>query len=216
MASKKTGTIVLLILGTVFSVAGGVAGFGFGKPILDKAKASTDWPTTDGKVIESELERHRDNEGETMYKALVVYEYTLDGGEFESDRVWFGGGYSTSDRSDMQSVVREYSVGKKVTVYYSPDDPSESVPQPGAFFSSYLLFGIGLIFLAVGSLMVVGVVVKRVFAGSAADTWGNQSGTFGGDTFDNDHDSFGSRDSGIELFTDDFPDSSHNDDDDFD
>ena len=52
-------------------IAEGVAGFGFGKPMLDKARASTEWPTTDGKVIESEVERHRGNDGETMYKALV-------------------------------------------------------------------------------------------------------------------------------------------------
>ena len=76
MLIKNSGTIILLILGTVFSIAGGVASFGFGKPLLDKAKASTEWPTTDGKVIESEVERHRNNDGETMYKAMVIYQYS--------------------------------------------------------------------------------------------------------------------------------------------
>jgi len=215
MTHKHIGTIVVLILGTVFSIAGGVAGFGFGKPILDKAKASNEWPSTDGKVIESELERHRGNEGETMYKALVVYEYSLDGGEFESDRVWFGGGYSTSDRSEMQAVVKEYPVGKNVTVYYSPDDPGEAVLKPGAYFSSYLLFGGGLIFFTIGSLMLLGLVARWVMAINAVGTSGSHANTFGTDMFDNGRDSFGIRDSGDTLFTDSFPDHSHHDDDGF-
>ena len=203
MLIKNSGTIILLILGAVFSIAGGVSSFGFGKPLLDKAKASTEWPTTDGKVIESEVERHHSNDGDTTYKAMVIYQYSLDGANFESDRVWFGGGYSTSDRSAMQAVVREYPVGKKVTVHYSPDSPDEAVLQPGAFFSSYLLFGIGLTFAVIGSLMLLGVVVYRVYTATSA----NQSVTFGGEMFNND------RNLHHELFTDGISDTTMNNDD---
>jgi hypothetical protein len=206
MLIKNSGTIILLILGTVFSIAGGVASFGYGKPLLDKAKASTEWPTTDGKVIESEVERHRNNDDETMYKAMVIYQYSLDGANFESDRVWYGDGYSTNDRSAMQTVVKEYPVGKKVTVYYSPDAPDEAVLQPGAFFSSYLLFGIGLTFAVIGSLMVVGVTVKRVLGASMGDSWGSHPDTFGDDTFNDDHVSFDAHGSDDERFTDSFSD----------
>jgi hypothetical protein len=143
-----------------------------------------------------------------MYKAMVIYQYSLDGSEFESDRVWFGGGYSTNDWSAMQAVVREYPVGKKVTVHYSPDAPDEAVLQPGAFFSSYLLFGIGLTFAVIGSLMLVGVLVYRI----CGATSGSHSNTFGGDMFNDDHDSFDARDSDLELFTDEFSDTSNDDD----
>ena len=208
MLIKNSGTIILLILGTVFSIAGGVASFGFGKPLLDKAKASTEWPTTDGEIIESDVQTNRSNDGETTYKAIVIYEYSLDGADLKSDRVWFGDGYATNDWSAMQAVVREYPVGKKVTVYYAPDAPDEAVLQPGAFFSSYLLFGIGLTFAVIGSLMLAGVLVYRIFGATS----GSHSNTFGGDMFNNDHDSFDTPDSNLELFTDGFSGTSNDDD----
>jgi len=113
------------MLGTVFSFAGGVASFGFGKPLLDRAKASTEWSSTDGEVIESEVETSGNNDGDTMYKAMVIYKSSLDGENLESDRIWYGGGYSANDWSAIQAVVRDYPAGKQVSVYYSPDNPNE-------------------------------------------------------------------------------------------
>jgi hypothetical protein len=110
---------------------------------------------TQGEVLESELNESRDDDG-TTYAAHVIYRYSLDGGEFESARIWFGGDYSTSNRSEMFEVVKKYPIGQAVTVYYSPDDPAEAVLIPGAYTSSYLLFGIGMVFLAIGSLLLVG------------------------------------------------------------
>ena len=97
-----------------------------------------------------------------MYSAHVVYRYDLDGGSFESDRVWFGGDYSTSDRSEMSEVDRRYPVGADVMVYYSPDDPSQSVLMPGAYLSSYILFVIGMVFLSVAGLLLLIYVVLIV------------------------------------------------------
>lgn len=207
------------MLGTVFSFAGGVASFGFGKPLLDRAKASTEWSSTDGEVIESEVETSGNNDGDTMYKAMVIYKSSLDDENLESDRIWYGGGYSANDWSAIQAVVRDYPAGKQVSVYYSPDNPNEpertrtkpneAVLQPGAFFSSYLLFGIGLTFAVIDSLMLAGVLIYRI----CGATSGPQKNTFGGDVFNNDHDSFDTRNSGMELFTDGFSDTSSDHDD---
>ena len=130
----------------VFTTIGIVAGLGFGKPLPDEAKASEQWPQTQGEILKSELEESQSEDG-TMYGAHVAYRYAQDGGEFESSRVWFGGDYSTSDRSEMFEVVRKYPVGSVVQVYYSPDNPAESVLMPGAYTSSYVLYSIGMLFL---------------------------------------------------------------------
>ena len=194
------GRLIVSFLGTVFVGVGYLVGIWLGKPILDDAKTSTTWPTTPGEVIESELERHRGEDG-TTYSALVVYRYSLDGGEFESDRVWIGGNYSTSNRAEMQAVVREYPVGNRVTVYYSPDDPAQSVLKPGAFISSYVCFGIGMVFLVIGSMLLLGVFITFLW-GLKRSVVADADGAFGGQAFD----SMTTRSADFDDFTNPHPD----------
>lgn len=154
-------------------LVGGGVGFYIGKPILDKARASATWPATEGEVIESHLDRHRSRKKKTTYSATVIYRYEVDGADFEGDEVW-AGQYSSSSRSGMQKIVSQYPVGANVSVYYSPDDPAEAVLQPGAFTSSYLVFGAGMLFVVVGCIMVAVPIIKLCFltavvATSAAD-----------------------------------------------
>lgn len=173
MAMSK-GSIVSFVVGIIFIVAGGGIGFYIGKPILEKAKASASWPTTEGSVIVSELERRRKKKS-TTYEAAVVFKYEVAGEELEGDKIWFGQ-YSSSNRSEMQALLRQYPVGKKVTVYYSPDEPSAAVLQPGAFKSSYMVYGIGMLFLGIGCLLLLIpliklVLVTTIFATSSANSF---------------------------------------------
>ena len=170
MNAGKVVWLVLLLLGGIFTTIGVLIGLVVGKPILDNARATEQWPQAGGEVLESRLDESRGENG-TMYSAHVVYRYALDGGEFESNRIWFGGDYSTSDRSEMFEIVRQYPVGKQVTVYYSPDEPSESVLIPGAFVLSHLLYVIGLVFLAIGGvlLLVLVFLVVRSVTGPGGD-----------------------------------------------
>lgn len=186
--AKPAGSIVSFVLGVIFIAVGGGVGFFVGKPILEQAKSSESWPTVQGTVIESELDRRR-KDGSTTYKAIVVYEYEISGEEYEGDRIWFGQ-YSSSNRSEMQKLVREFPEGKKVTVFYSPDDSSASVLKPGAFTSSYMVYAVGMVFLGIGCLLALIpliklVLVTTVFATSSADSFA------GGATGD---DGFSSRD----------------------
>lgn len=157
------GFVFLFLFGLLFAVVGGFVGFYFGKPLIDEAKASESWPTVQGSVTESQLESHTDD-GSTTYSVHVIYEYTVQGQQLDSDRVWFGGDYSTSDRSGMQKIVRDYPIGKQVTVYYSPDDPTESVLLPGAYFSTYIIFVVGMVFLVAGAVMLLIPVGKIVLS----------------------------------------------------
>lgn len=172
--ARSTGSIVSFVLGVIFIVAGGGIGFYLGKPILDHAKASESWPTTEGTIIESELDRKRDKKS-TTYTASVVFRYQVAGEKFEGDEIWFGQ-YSSSNRSEMQKLVNEYPVGQDVKVYYSPDDPSTAVLKPGAFTSSYMVYGIGMVFLVIGCLLALiplikFVLVTTIFATSSADSF---------------------------------------------
>lgn len=157
-------TIILLLLGGVFTTIGIVAGLVIGLPILNGAKVCEQWPQTQGEILDATLHGSQVDDV-TTYTAHVTYRYWLNGNEFESDRIWLGGDYSTSNRSKMSEIISKYSVGQAVTVYYSPDVPSVAVLMPGVLMPGAplcLLFAIGMVFLAVGSLLLVGLAFMFV------------------------------------------------------
>ena len=69
------------------------------------------------------------------HSARITHRYSLDGSNFESSQIRFGGDYSTNHRSGMFELVRQIPAGKAVTVLV-----------PGAYTSSNLMFSIGMMF----------------------------------------------------------------------
>ena len=146
---------ILLLLGVIFSVVGSGMAFLIGQPMLDKADASLSWPNVPGTVIESEMDQYEDEEDGRMYRAIVVYRYSLDGGEFESDRISLGGNFSTSDRTFIFETLKKYPVDQQVTVFYNPASPAESALEPGTSTGGYIVYGLGLGFLGLGCLLIL-------------------------------------------------------------
>lgn len=64
------------------------------------------------------------------YYAEVSYEFTVGDVDFTGDRIVFEylrkGSITTA-----KGIVNRYRKGKKVTVFYMPKDPKQSVLQPG-------------------------------------------------------------------------------------
>ena len=59
----------------------------------------------------------------------VKYRYTVAGKTYSGNRYRFGEIYS-SDGIGYQ-IVAEHPAGKRVTVYYNPDDPADALLRPG-------------------------------------------------------------------------------------
>ncbi len=78
------------------------------------------------------------------YQLLLQYNYEVDGEEYKSSRIVFGfiWGYQLIAREQQ----RRYPKGKRVDVYYFPDNPSmatlETTLQPETYMT---LVGVGLI-----------------------------------------------------------------------
>lgn len=167
-----------LIVGVLFLVVGGGLALGLGKPVADKANASTEWPTTQGTIVVSgvdeKISRRRRKRSfrrttRKSYSAHVVYEYEVDGQHFESDNIWYGS-YSSSSRSSAQKLAAKYPVDTQVEVYYMPGEPSESVLMPGAFFSSYIMLIVGSVFAGVGLLLCAGPMLTGLIVGAGVAT----------------------------------------------
>ena len=166
---KSPGIVKSLILGLILTGLGAATVHFWGKPTLDKAKASADWPTAPGTVIKSELDQSGGGgrSKKTSYSASVIYRFEVNGEQYEGDEIW-AGQYGSDDRSAMQKLIRQYPIGEPVTVYYSPDDPSTAVLQPGAFASSYMPYGIGMGLVVLGGLLLLAPLFKLLLVAFAS------------------------------------------------
>ena len=145
------------ILPLIFIVAGvSVAYFGFRG--LVRAKASLDWPSAPGKIIASSVEKHRSSRSNgrssTTYHAEIRYAFSVDGRSLTGSRVAYGD-YGSSDPDHAREIAGRYPVGKPVTVYYMPENPEESLLEPGLKWQAWMMPAFGLVFFFVGGLMAV-------------------------------------------------------------
>jgi len=121
---------------------------------LQRAKASTTWPTARGVVQRSSVEYHRSSKGGGTYHAEVMYDFTVSKTVFSSGRVAFGD-YGSSNPSHARHIVNNYPKGKSVPVYYMPENPDVCVLEPGLKGQTWVVPVVGFVFFAVGNLMVI-------------------------------------------------------------
>jgi Protein of unknown function (DUF3592) len=111
--------------------------------------ASLNWAKTEGVVIRTGLARSYARGGD-QYSLQVLYRYTIDGGEYQNDRISFpetrGGGDEDYYRQQLNT---KYPVNKPCVVYYNPSNPAESCLEPGANYL-FLVMGSAMSLLLLG------------------------------------------------------------------
>jgi len=132
----------------VLAVLGILTGL-YGANLLYTGWSSAQWPTAPGKMLYSQAHEGR-NAGTTMW-----YEYVVDGKRYVTGQYRTGGNGTPFD-SEARDVAKRYPVGREVTVYYRPSDPSVAVLQPGAYYRLYVVPAIGAF------LLMVAWVAKKV------------------------------------------------------
>lgn len=138
-----------------FGVGAGLSYWGW--TILQDARASVSWPSVQGRVTSSVVDRSTDSEGGTSYSPEVDYEYTVNDVRYSGNRIKFGEN-SYSSRGRAEEVVARYRVGQTVAVYYDPDELETAVLEPGVSGGSYIVLSIGAIFVLL-SLVLAPIMV---------------------------------------------------------
>ena len=140
-------------------------------PIFDmiNGERSKSWTTTEGTITESSLDVSEYVTFNGKYATRIeskskknipniVYTYYVDGKKLEGKRIAFGG-ITINSFLDYVSFHYEYSKGKIVMVYYSPNNPKLSVLVPGMQIRSYMPLAIGVMCVAmavfVSTLMIL-------------------------------------------------------------
>ncbi len=114
--------------------------------------AANDWSKTQGKILVADVESYQKWQSSaggssrytTMFRPSIVYTFDVNGQQFISDHVSFGGTMSSSIAGRAPSFVSEaaakYAVGSRVDVYYDAHNPTDSVLERRA---SGVLFVLG-------------------------------------------------------------------------
>ena len=104
--------------------------------LLLESRSALKWPQTEGRVLSStlfinHLPRFMDLNADPMrwYGADVEYEYSVNGSTYYSKRLSFDTWGTRSAKAALK-VMNMYRHHPKVTVYYDPSDPLQSVLEP--------------------------------------------------------------------------------------
>lgn len=87
------------------------------------------FPKTTGVVTKSSVESHRGSKGRITYSAAIEYSYSVAEKQYRGKQYRFG--QTSSTGGNAQEIVAAFPVGRKVAVFYSPDDPATAVLKPG-------------------------------------------------------------------------------------
>ena len=118
------------------------------------AWASADWPAAAGVVQSASVERRPGDKGRGTFHADIRYRFAVAGKTFDGKRVAFGD-YDASGASHANSVVNRYPKGKAVQVRYRTGSPDVCVLESGLKAQAWFLPVFGLVFIAVGLLILV-------------------------------------------------------------
>jgi hypothetical protein len=151
-----TVEIVLRFVGSGAVAIGVLTAYGTVRMRL-KVGQSHKWPTVPGKIVSSELESETERHNRkpiTTYAAAIRYAYEVDGKAYESDQIQLGGTSETSQPGEFERMVKRYPEGKRVTVYYDPDDPATATLEPGELGGIFNMAMVAGGFILVGGIIV--------------------------------------------------------------
>ncbi len=120
--------------------------------VISAGAASESWPTVEGVITFAEVRVHQPSVRDrrelglkTRYTPRITYRYQVDGKTYENHVI---GRYGYTSKWASGISRGQYAVGKPVTVYYNPENPAESVLEPGLGGYALAPCGLALLFLA--------------------------------------------------------------------
>jgi hypothetical protein len=92
--------------------------------LKQKARASQSWPTTEGTIYKSEVTVMVFNL--FRYRPEVIYNYTVTDRRYKGKNVCLNYDIGTGNMFYAERCCVKYPAGRKVTVYYNPNNPAEA------------------------------------------------------------------------------------------
>jgi hypothetical protein len=135
-------------------IGGGVIAVLFPFVTWNRVRASRRWPSVQGRITESRLDRNpRSGSGGYSYTPRVRFSYAVDRQEYESSQINFWGVVGGSEGTARRTTTR-YPEGARVTVYYNPEAPSEAVLDRAFSPIVLILPPVGVFLAALGYVLL--------------------------------------------------------------
>ncbi len=163
---KKKTNRTMILLAILFPVAGLLVLY-FGVDALMKGYESRQWPSVQGQISKSYIDRQLKNRSDSTgaairYVARIGYTYRIDAKIYYCTIIGFGKSeYSSQKRSKTKKYLEQYPKGKSVTVYYNPADPHSAVLKNGITGGALLTLTMGLLFLLAGFAFLIALYNQR-------------------------------------------------------
>jgi hypothetical protein len=109
-----------------------------------KAMARLDWPSTEGKVVETMVTRANE--------PMITYRYDVDGAEYEAKSNMHapGFGLTNSRLETAHTILQELAKKPHIPVFYNPEEPAESKVKPGPSWRVFTRVSFGFFLLVMG------------------------------------------------------------------
>jgi hypothetical protein len=136
-------------------------------------EAAQRWLDAPGKVLAASAERRGGGSATSRnayYAPLIRYAYVVNGREREGSRLRFGLTTARS-RGGAEKLLAPYPVGAAIKVRYDPENPDQSVLEPGRTSSNLLFAAIACFLLLLGGAAIVVMAVKGVFSADVSGRW---------------------------------------------
>lgn len=143
--------LLLLVTGILFVYLGGRNVFQY--------RDATRWPTGKGVIIRSETKALEHAENSSTVIADIEYEYKVSGVRFTGTQIYLG---TTRNSLSLfsQQVVRQFPVGREVTVHYNPAQTAVSFLETDAVIHVFILPAAGLV-LALSGFFLLALTLSR-------------------------------------------------------
>lgn len=133
---------------------------------INEARQSVQWPTVPGRIVRSGVDvsvsedRSRPvNDRETRsYSAVISYEFEVDGKPFTGSRIAVVSDQFGSE-AWAEATAEKFPVGTDVTVSYNPDNPEQSVLEPGRWGGAGFM-----VILSSGLLLFPPLILKAIWS----------------------------------------------------
>ncbi|MFT4639449.1 MAG: hypothetical protein ACI8T1_002774 [Verrucomicrobiales bacterium] len=153
---------VLSIAFGLLAFVGGIALAIWGAREWQSALSSKDWPTVPGTILQSEVTKkmkarrpgQKSHQTRTQFTSEIRYSYVVNETCYTGARVSYSD-YSSSNEAQMEAVVARYPKGKSVTVYYEPENSSNSLLESGFGWTPVAIIAVGVVFTLVGGITLL-------------------------------------------------------------
>ena len=153
---NKTRDGVIIVLGLImFTLV--LGGFGYNKFKL--GRASLTWPAVEGEITVSHVVKDR-RDSKDYYTPVVNYKYRVGETEYIGSRI-AADSLRTTHSYRTTKILEDFPMGARVPVYYSPENPENTILIPGVQKMTYYLLAAAAacLFFAV---MVLISLIKNV------------------------------------------------------